>query len=147
MRDCRRILSAFLLLYLAGIAWGYFRLPWAAVRSLYRDDHIAKASAVYLSPNVAISSAQRWYLRRALPVGIVATLPPKSSELVPRVSVSVTWNWLVIARVESAVFTQNKYGVAGRDSVYVCLFGAWFPMLTYRYDSGWPPGAEALAPK
>ena len=44
----------------------------------------------------------------------------------------MTWNWLVIARVESAVFTQDKNGVRGRDSVYVCLFGAWFPILTYQ---------------
>jgi hypothetical protein len=147
MKARRRILVTLLLLYPTGIVWGYFRLPWAAIRSLYRDDHTAKAPAVYLSPKLAISSAQRRYLRRALPVQIVPTLPPRSSALVPRVSVSVIWNALVIARVESAVFTQNKFGVKGRDSVYVCLFGGWFPILTYRYDSGWPPDAETLAPE
>jgi hypothetical protein len=148
MKARRRILITILLLDPAGIVWGYLRLPWAVVRSLYRDDDIAKAPAVYLSPKLAISSAQRRDLRQALPVRVVPTVPPRSSfdALVPRVSVSVTWNWLVIARVESAVFTQDKHGVTGRDSVYVCLFGAWFPILTYRYDSGWPPDAEALAP-
>jgi hypothetical protein len=149
MKARRRILVTLLLLYPAGIVSGYFRLPWAAVRSLYRDDDIAKARAVYISPKLAISSAQRRYLRQALPVSIVPTVPSKASfdALVPRVSVSVSWDWLVIARVESAVFAQNKFGVTGRDSVYVCLFGAWFPILTYKYDSGWPPDAEALAPE
>jgi hypothetical protein len=149
MKARRCILITLLSLYAVGTAWGYFRLPWAAVRSLYRDDDIAMAPAVYLSPKLAISSAQRRYLRRALPVPTVPTIPPRSSfeALVPRVSVSVTWNALVIARAESAVFTQDKIGVTGRDSVYVCLFGAWLPILTYRYDSGWPPDAEALAPE
>ena len=149
MKARRRILITLLLLYSAGIAWGYFRLPWAAVRNVYRDDDISKAPAVYLSSKLGISSAQRRYLRQALPVRVVPTVPPKSSfdALRPRVSVSVTWNWLLIARVESAVFTQDKIGVTGRDSVYVCLFGAWIPILTYRYDSGWPPDVEALAPE
>lgn len=149
METRRRVLITLLLHYPAGIVWGYFRLPWAAVRSLYRDGDIAKAPAVYLSPRLALSSAQRGYLRRALTARVVPTAPPESSidAIVPRVSVSVTWNWLVIARVESAVFTQDKSGVTGRDSVYVCLFGAWFPILTYRHDSGWPPDAEALAPE
>ena len=149
MKARRRILITLLLLYSAGIVWGYFRLPLAAVRNLYRDDTVAKAPAVYLSSKLAISSAQRRYLQQALPVRVVPAVPPRSSfdALGPRVSVSVTWNWLVIARVESAVFTQDKSGITGRDSVYVCLFGAWFPILTYRYASGWPPDAEALAPE
>lgn len=75
----RRIFFTLLLLYSAGIAWGYFRLPWAAVRNLYRDDDIAKAPAVYLSSKLAISSAQRRYLRQALPVRVVPTVPPRSS--------------------------------------------------------------------
>jgi hypothetical protein len=149
MKTRRRILIMVLAIYAAGIAWGYFRLPLGAVRSLYRDDDIAKAPAVYLSPKMAISPGQLRYLRLALPVPIASVMPHRktSDPNVPRVSVIVTWNALVIARVESAVFTQDKSGVSGRDSVYVCLFGAWFPVLTYRYDSGWPPDAEALAPE
>ncbi len=148
MKIRKRILIALLLLFPAGIAWGYFRLPWAAVRSLYRDDDIAQATAVYLSPNLAVSPAQRRYLQHALPVGVVPTVPLGGTfdSRVPRVSVCVTWNWAVLARVESAVFTQDKLGVAARDSVYVCLFGAWLPILTYRYERGWPPDVEALAP-
>ena len=73
MKARRRILITLLVLDPAGIAWGYFRLPWAAVRSLYRDDQIAKAPAVYLSPKLAISPAQRRYLRQALPVRIVSS--------------------------------------------------------------------------
>lgn len=149
MKTRRRFIITVLVLYAVGITWGYFRLPWVAVRSLYRDDHIAKAPAVYLSPKMAISRAQLWYLRRALPVPIASVMSYRNSHdpIVPRVSVVVTWNALMIARAESAVFTQDKDGVSGRDSVYVCLFGAWFPILTFRYDEGWPPDAEALAPK
>ncbi len=149
MKTRRSIIITVLALYAAGIAWGYFRLPWSAVRSLYCDDVIAKAPTVYLSSKMAVSPAQLRYLRRALRVPIAPVMRYRNSSdpNVPRVSVVVAWNALVFARAESAVFTQDKYGVSGRDSVYVCLFGAWFPVLTYRHDSGWPPDAEALAPE
>jgi hypothetical protein len=149
MKTRRRIVIMVLALYAAGIAWGYFRLPWSAARSVCRDDRIAKAPAVYLSPKMAISPVQLWYLRRALPVPIAPVMRYRNSSdpIVPRVSVVVAWNALVIARAESAVLTEDKSGVTYRDSVYVCLFGAWFPILTFRYDSGWPPDAEALSPE
>jgi hypothetical protein len=138
MKTRRCIVITVLALYAAGIAWGYFRLPWGAVRSLYRDDDIAKAPAVYHSPKMAISPVQLRYLRRALTVPITPVMRYRNSSdpIVPRASVVVACNALVIARVESAVFTQDKSGVTGRDSVYVCLFGAWFPVLTYRHGSG-----------
>jgi hypothetical protein len=149
MKSRRRVIITVLALYAAGTVWGYFRLPWGAVRSLHRDDDIANAPAVYLSPKMAISPAQLRYLRGALPVPIAPVMWYRDSShpIVPRLSVVVAWNALVIARAESAIFTQDKDGVTGRDSVYVCLFGAWFPVLTYRHDSGWPPDAETLAPE
>jgi hypothetical protein len=149
MKTRRPIIITVLALYAAGIVWGYIRLPWGAIRSLHRNDDIAGAPTVYLSPKMAMSPAQLRYLRGALGVPIAPVMRYRNSSdpIVPRVSVVVAWNALVIARAESAVFTQDKDGVTGRDSVYVCLFGAWFPVLTFRYDSGWPPDAEALAPE
>jgi hypothetical protein len=149
MKTRRRIIITVVALYAAGIVCGYIRLPWGAVRSLYRDDDIAKAPAVDLSPKMAISPVQLRYLRRALPVPIAPVMRKRNSSdpIIPRVSVVVPWNALVIARAESAVFTQDKSGVTYRDSVYVCLFGAWFPILTFRDDSGWPSDVEALSPE
>lgn len=117
----RRILFTVLFLYTVGIAWGYFRLPWAAVRSLADYRLIVEAPAVSLS-KIDISPAQLGYLRRALPV--------TTASVVPRVSVSVIWNALAIARVRSSHYVGNT-GAEVRDSVYICLFGAWVPVYTY----------------
>jgi hypothetical protein len=123
MKARRRILITVLSLYAAGIVWGYFRLPWAAVRSLADYRLIAEAPAVSLS-ELDVSPAQLWYLRRALPVS--------PAPVVPRVSVSVTWYALVVARVRSGHYVGNT-GAEGRDSLYVCLFGAWVPVYTFSH--------------
>jgi hypothetical protein len=123
MKTRRGIFIAVVLLYAAGLIWGYFRLPWAAVRSLADYRLIVEAPAVSLS-DLDISPAQLGYLRRALRVS--------PTPVVPRVSVTVTWNALVIARVRSGHYVGNT-GAEHRDSVYVCLFGAWVPVYTYSH--------------
>lgn len=121
MTTRRRILIAVVSLYAAGLVWGYFRLPWAAIRSLRDYRLIAKAPAVSLS-KADVSPAQLGYLRRALSVS--------KAPVVPRVSVAVIWNVLVLARVRSGHYVSS-IGAEGRESLYLCLFGSWIPVYTY----------------
>ena len=50
--------------------------------------------------------------------------------VVPRLSVAVSWNALVSARVKSGHYIGNV-GAERQDVLYVCLFGAWVPVYTY----------------
>ena len=121
MKVRRVVLPAVITLYAAGLTWGYWRLPWAAVKSLHDYSIIAEAPAVSLA-EVDVSGLQLGYLRGALPVS--------TARVVPRVSVAVAWYAVVIARVRSGHFLGPE-GAERRDALYVCLFGAWIPIYTY----------------
>jgi hypothetical protein len=118
----RRILIGVLALYVLGLGWGYLRLPWAAIRSLRDYGIIAAAPAVSFSDKLDVSPAQRWYLERSLTESPVP--------VVPRVEAEVRWNALVIARVHSGYFVSGT-GAEWRDSLYVCVFGAWLPVYNF----------------
>ena len=117
----RLILITIVSLYAAGLIWGYFRLPWAAMKNLGDYRLIAEAEAVSLA-ETDVSALQLNYLRGALSVSTVS--------VVPRASVAVSWNALVIARVKSGHYIGNE-GAENQDVLYVCLFGAWVPVYTY----------------
>jgi hypothetical protein len=121
MKRFRRLLTCVLILYGIGLVWGYFRLPWAAIKSLADGDIIAAAPAVSFGW-LEMSSGQRWYLKRALTQSPVP--------VVPRVSVEVKWNAIVLARVSCSYHATSK-GAESRDSMYLCLFGAWIPVRDY----------------
>lgn len=123
MRSRRYVLISVLVLYALGLAWGYLRLPWAAVKSLVDYEIVARPTAVSLSHR-NVSTAQLRYLKRALRVSPVP--------VVPRVSVNVIWNALVFARVESGHYI-GPLGAEVKDSLYLCLFGVWFPIYTYSH--------------
>jgi hypothetical protein len=107
-----------------GLAWGYLRLPWAAIKSLADYEIVARAPAVRLSHR-NVSTVQLWYLDHALRVSPV---PVK-----PSVSAIVIWNALVFARVRSGWYTGNL-GAEHKESLYFCLFGAWIPVYTYGHE-------------
>ena len=122
MQARRRILIAVALLYAVGLVWGYFRLPLAAIKNLhdYRI-FIAQARAVSLD-EIDISAPQLGYLRGAIPLS--------RDPVVPRLSVAVSWNALVVARINSGYYHSNE-GAERMDILYICLFGAWVPIHTY----------------
>ena len=105
MQARRRILIIVVSLYAAGLVWGYFRLPWAAIKNLGDYRIIAEARAVSLS-EIDVSVPQLRYFKGALPVS--------DAPVVPRVSVAVSWNALVIARVKSGHYIGNL-GVERQD--------------------------------
>lgn len=118
----RRILICVTALYGLGLLWGYVRLPWAAVRSLRDYRLVAAAPAVSFADDLDVSSAQHWYLAHALPESPVP--------VVPRIDVEVRWNALALARVRSGYFISGT-GAESRDSLYLCVFGAWFPVYNF----------------
>jgi hypothetical protein len=119
----RGILICVLTVYILGLGWGYIRLPWAAIKSL-RDYRtlIAPASVVSFDPGLDVSPVQRWYLDQAL---VESPVP-----VVPRLSVDVKWNAIVLARVYSRYYVSNT-GAEGKDCLCFCLFGAWIPIYDF----------------
>jgi hypothetical protein len=121
----RRILIGVLALYVLGLGWGYFRLPWAAIRSLRNFRSLAAAPAVSFSDKLDVSPAQRWYLERSLTESPVP--------VVPRVEAEVRWNALIVARVHSGYYVSSK-GAEWRKDLYLCAFGAWIPIYTFHHS-------------
>ena len=112
-----------LVVYALSLSWGYIRVPWAAIKSLADYQFIVKAPVVSLpESDVNVSRPQRWYLDLAL-----AQSP---TPVVPRVHVSVQWNALLCARVRSGLHA-GPLAAEDKDSLYVCLFGAWIPIYTF----------------
>ena len=131
MKLRQRIVIGVLGLYLVGLGWGYLRLPWAAIKSLRDYKLIRDASAVSLRPaGISLSSAQRRYLARALPVS--------STTVAPIISVEVDWYAVVCARVRSGHYISST-GAERRDCLYLCLFGAWIPLHTYSEQMAFAP--------
>lgn len=124
MKTRRRILILVLALYVLGLGWGYVRLPWAAIKSLADFELIAKKPAVTIS-DARVSLVQLWYLKQALKESPVT--------VEPRVSVQVTWNALIVARVRSGHYLA-PLAAEGCDRLYFCLFGLWIPAYTYSHE-------------
>ena len=125
MKHWRRILVCVLALYLLGLGVGYIRLPFAAIKSLGNYRSIASAPAVTFADTLDASASQRWYLEQSFTESPVP--------VVPVVSAAVQWNLLVVARANSRYYVGPK-GAERRDSLYLCLFGAWVPVYTF---GGW----------
>lgn len=115
MKWRRRLLMGIAILYGLGLVWGYFRLPWAAVKSLGNVSRAAAVNYVFMS----MSSSQRWYLDQALQESPVPVRP--------QVSVEIKWYAVVLARVRTSYYVSPK-GAADRDSLFLCVFGAWLPV-------------------
>jgi hypothetical protein len=122
MTKLRRIILTVISLYVVTLAWGYARLPWAAIKSLRDFRNIARASAVSFD-GLDVTPVQEWYLKKSLPES------PKP--VVPRLSVEVKWYALVLARAYSTYYVSPK-GAEGRDSLYFCFFGAWIPVYNFQ---------------
>ena len=123
MSKRRHIVIGIVGIYILMLIWGYARLPWAAIKNLrdYRGV-VAPAKAVSFTSDLDISGVQEWYLKHSLNE---SPLP-----VVPRLSVRVKWNALILARVESGHWVGPK-GAEGRDSLYFCCFGFWIPIFTF----------------
>jgi hypothetical protein len=112
-----------IIIYAGGLAWGYQRLAWAAIKNLADYNLIRTAPAVSIDESqTSISRSQESYLRERLRISSMPTTP--------RVSVAVVWNALVCARVKAGHYT-GPLGVEGKDTLFVCVFGAWFPVYTF----------------
>ena len=120
-RTVRRVFAVVLGLYLLGLAWGYVRLPWAAMKSLADFELIVESPAISYA-KLDLSEAQRQYLDRKL--------PPSVHGAVPRIEVSVRWYAVAVARVESSHYVSPT-GAEWMDALYVCVFGAWVPVYTF----------------
>ena len=121
MHKRRRILVVIAVLYAIGLAWGYVRLPFAAVKSLGDYRLIANAPAVGIG-QVKAAPLQVAYLTRSLSTS--------RTTAAPHVSATVIWNALAVARVRSAIYL-GPTGAESRDVLYVCLFGVWVPVYTF----------------
>jgi hypothetical protein len=124
MNPRRKILISILVLYALGMCWGYFRLPWAAIKSLGDYKIVENAPGITFS-DIKVSWAQRWYLKHAM--------KESPTTVTPKVAVSVTWNALVFARVRSGCYLA-PLGAEGVDGLYFCLFGLWIRIHTYSHE-------------
>lgn len=122
-RVVRRAVIALLTLYVIGLAWGYVRLPWAAVRNLTDFRLIAQAPAVTYA-SLDVSDLQRSYLEQKL---------PRSNEPANRqVEISVKWYAVAFARVQSG-YSVSPTGAEWKDALYLCCFGTWVPIYTFSH--------------
>ncbi len=126
MKTRGRILLLVLALYVAGLAWGYVRLPLAAFKGMSIYPGIASPLPITFDDRHDISPAQQWYLDRSLTESPVP--------VVPRVSADVKWNALVLARVRSNYYFSGKGSkdiLEHHDSLYVNVFGAWISVHSF----------------
>jgi hypothetical protein len=125
-RRRKRIVVAFLVvgsLYVGGLAWGSRRLAWAAIKDLSDRELVTTAPAITVDRGqTSISRSQEAYLLQRLRESPTPTTP--------RIHVNVRWNALVCARVEAGHHV-GPTGAEWKDTLFVCLFGAWVPVYTF----------------
>jgi len=111
------------LLYVGGLAWGSRRLAWAAIKDLRHHELVTKAPAVTVDRGqTSISPAQEAYLLQHLRESPTPTTP--------RIHIAVRWNILICARVNAGHYV-GPTGVEWKDTLFVCVFGAWVPVHTF----------------
>ncbi len=114
---------AIVALYLVGLAWGYVRLPWAAIDNLANYKLVTMAPAVTIDRSeTSISRIQEKYLMRQLRESPTPTTP--------RIHVRVRWNALVCACVAAGHYSSPD-GAEWKNTLFVNVFGAWVPMYTF----------------
>jgi hypothetical protein len=125
-RRRKQIVVAVLLvgsLYVGGLAWGSRRLAWAAIKDLRDDELVMSAPAVTVDrAKTSISRSQEAYLLQHLRESPTPTTP--------RIHVNVRWNAWVCARVNAGHYV-GPTGAEWKDTLFVCVFGAWVPVYTF----------------
>lgn len=125
-RKRKRIVVALLVigsLYVGGLAWGNRRLAWAAIKDLQDHKLVTAAPAVTVDRGqTSISRPQEAYLLHRLRESPTATTP--------RIHVNVRWNVMVCARVSAGHYV-SPMGAEQKDTLFVCVFGAWVPVYTF----------------
>jgi hypothetical protein len=125
-RKRKRIVAGLLVvgaLYVSGLAWGSRRLAWAAIKDLRDRELVTSATAVTIDRgHTSMWRSQESYLLRRLRQSPTPTTP--------RIYVNVRWNALVCARVEAGHYV-GPLGAEARDTLFVCVFGAWVPVYTF----------------
>lgn len=110
-------------LYSIGLIWGQFRLPFAAVKNLRDYPMLRMPTPVSASDNKLIMhDFQKMYLKQSMNM-TEGTQPP-------RISVDVTWNVGILARVRSGHYSSPT-GAESLDCLYICFFGGWIPIYTF----------------
>lgn len=110
-------------IYTITLAWGYLRLPWAAIKNLSNSEAITRAPAISFA-ELGISEQQHRYLK--------CWLAESPVPVTPRVNLSISWNALLCARVQSGFYGGPLCG-EWKDGLYVCLFGFWVPIYTFSW--------------
>ena len=106
---------------------GYIRLPFAALASLADYDLLADEALIYTDASrLEVSTIQRWWIKRSLP-------NLAEGESVPKVSVRVKWNLLLLARVQSGHY-MSPTGAEGRDCLYIWCLGVWIPAYDFSHE-------------
>jgi hypothetical protein len=117
------VAGVIVMIYAGGLAWGYQRLAWAAMKNLADFNLIRAAPAVSIDRSrTSISKLQEEFLRERLHITSMPTTP--------RVRVAVVWNALICARVQAGHYT-GPLGAEGKDTLFVCIFGTWLPVYTF----------------
>ncbi len=125
-RSRKQIVVAFLLgglLYVGGLGWGSRRLAWAAIKDLRDGELVTSAPAITVDRGqTSISRSQETYLLQQLRESPTPTRP--------RIYVNVRWTWWVCARIEAGHYFSPT-GAEWKDTLFVCVFGAWVPVYTF----------------
>src|SRR5689334_15521603 len=99
MSKRRKIILLVLVGYVLGLAWGYVRLPFAAVKSLADYRLLAdKPHAFASDEHLQMSGIQRWYLKRSIKL--------EHGTETPQISAAVQWNCGIVARVKSGHYVS-----------------------------------------
>ena len=111
------------LLYVGGLFVGNRRLAWAAIKDLRDRELVTAAPAVTLDrTQTSISRSQEACLFQHLRESPTPTTP--------RIHVNVRWNAFVCARVHAGHYVGST-GAESKDTLLVCVFGAWVPVHTF----------------
>src|SRR5258706_15650023 len=111
--------------YIGGLVSGYRRLPWVAINNLSDHELVTAATAVTIDRSQSsMSQSQEAYLKLRLPESPVPTTP--------RIHVQIGWNALVCACVKAGRY-RALLGAEWKDTLFVCVFGAWIPVYTFSH--------------
>jgi hypothetical protein len=110
-------------LYLIGLIVGHRRLAWAAIADLRDRELVTTAASVTLDrTRSSLTAAQEAYL--------LSRLKESPTPTTPRIHVDVRWDAFVCARVSAGHYV-GPTGAEGKETLFVCLFGAWIPVYTF----------------
>jgi len=126
-----RRIKLFVIIFILGIQtigmfWGSPRLAWVAARNLYDFKLYLKYGPIFIDEaQSSMSLSQREFLR--------SKLPEKTQQGYPKITVSVCWDYTVIARARS-FGSSGPGGFESNDAIYLNVFGFWVELYSYGHS-------------